>query len=471
MSAPPAAAPASGQPDPPAVPARPVPDGLTATSSAETVPLDDRKRTAGFLRRHAIDTRALRHTPYRRLFIGNAVANFGYQLTAVAVPVQMYGLTRSSLWVGLIGVAALVPLVFFGVWGGAVSDAVDRRRLLLVSSLLMWAATLGLLGHALLGTGRPAILLVLVALQSVAFAISAPTRQSIIPRLIPAGELPAANTLNATMFTAAMVAGPLCAGVLLVRAGVAAAYLVDAVAFTVALWATYALPAMPPAARKGAQAGEPAGGRVAGARRIAGWREVREGFAYIMTSPVLLLSFGIDIAAMVLALPRSLFPEVAQQRFGDGAIGWLYAAIGIGSVLAGVTSGWIGRVRRQGVALVAAVVGWGVAVALAGLAGSLWLAVLLLAVAGAADLVSAVYRQTILQTYAPDGFQGRLQGIFIAVVAGGPRLGDLRAGVTAAFAGPTVSWVGGGFAAAVVAIILAVAFPALLRYPPRTSTS
>ena len=140
-------------------------------------------------------------------------------------------------------------------------------------------------------------------------------------------------------------------------------------------------------------------------------------------------------------------------------------------MLAGVTSGWIGRVRRQGVALVVAVVGWGVAVALAGLAGSLWLAVLLLAVAGAADLVSAVYRQTILQTYAPDGFQGRLQGIFIAVVSGGPRLGDLRAGVTAAFAGPTVAWVGGGFAAAVVAMILAVAFPALLRYPPSTSTS
>ena len=219
MSAPPAAAPASGQPDPPAVPAPPVPDEITATMSADPVPLDDRKRTAGFLRRHAIDTRPLRHPPYRRLFIGNAVANFGYQLTAVAVPVQMYALTRSSLWVGLLGVAALVPLVFFGVWGGAVADAVDRRQLLLVSSLLMWAATLGLLVHALLGIGSPAVLLVLVALQAVAFAISAPTRQSIIPRLVPAGELAAANTLNATMFNAAMVAGPLCAGVLLVQAG------------------------------------------------------------------------------------------------------------------------------------------------------------------------------------------------------------------------------------------------------------
>jgi hypothetical protein len=277
----------------------------------------------------------------------------------------------------------------------------------------------------------------------------------------------------------------------MVQAGVAAAYLVDAVAFTVALWATWALPAMPPAATPvrlaagsavaadatgsdgaaGAMAGASSGGSAGsarGGRRIAGWREVREGLAYIATSPVLLLSFAIDIAAMVLAMPRSLFPEVAQQRFGEGAIGWLYAAIAIGSVLAGITSGWIGRVRRQGVALAAAVVGWGVAVGLAGLAGSLWLAVVLLALAGAADLVSAVYRQTILQTYAPDGFQGRMQGIFIAVVAGGPRLGDLRAGATAAFTGSTVSWVGGGFAAAVVAVVLAVAFPALLRYTPRT---
>jgi MFS family permease len=445
-------------------------------------------RTVRFLRRHTIDTRPLRHTAYRRLFIGNAVSNFGYQFTAVAVPVQMYALTKSSLWVGLLGVAGLVPLIFFGVWGGAVSDAVDRRKLLLASSLLMWSTTLALLVHALLRIGSPMVLLVLVALQATAFAISAPTRQSIIPRLIPAGELPAANTINTTMFNAAMVAGPLCAGLLMVQAGVAAAYLVDAVAFTVALWATVSLPAMPPAAtpvrlsdgadggdgaddaKAGASSGGSAG-HARGGRRIAGWREVREGLAYIVTSPVLLLSFAIDIAAMVLAMPRSLFPEVAQERFGEGAIGWLYAAIAIGSLLAGVTSGWIGRVRRQGVALAAAVVGWGVAVGLAGLAGSLWLAVVLLAVAGAADLVSAVYRQTILQTYAPDGFQGRMQGIFIAVVAGGPRLGDLRAGATAAFTGSTVSWVGGGFAAAVVAVVLAVAFPALLRYTPRTETA
>jgi len=203
-------------------------------------------------------------------------------------------------------------------------------------------------------------------------------------------------------------------------------------------------------------------------RPSTGWPAVREGFAFLATSPVLVLSFAIDIAAMVLAMPRALFPEVAQERFGAGSIGWLYAAIAIGSVVAGVTSGWIGRVHRQGLALVAAVAAWGLAIAAAGLARSLWLTVLLLAIAGAADLISAVYRQTILQTYAPDAIQGRLQGIFMAVVAGGPRLGDLRAGATAALFGPTVAWAGGGVAAAMVAIALAVVFPSLLRYTSRT---
>jgi MFS family permease len=409
--------------------------------------------TVEFLRRHTIDIRPLRHLPYRRVFVGNAVASFGYQFTAVAVPVQMFAVTRSSLYVGLLGLAALVPLVVFALWGGAVSDAVDRRRLLLGSSLLMWSATLGLLTQALLHVDSPALLLGLVAVQATGFAVSSPTRTAIVPRLVDRTEIPAANTLNSTMFNAAMVAGPLTAGLLLRQGDFAAAYAVDAVAFTVTLWATVRLPALPPV------------GVADGTPRIAGWAQVREGLRYIATSPVLLLSFAIDIAAMVLALPRSLFPQVAAERF-HGGVGWLYAAIAIGSVVAGLTSGWIGRVRRQGVALVVAVVLWGVFVALAGLAGSLWLCVLMLALGGAADLVSAVYRQTILQTYAPDGFQGRLQGVFIAVVAGGPRLGDLRAGVSAAALGATVSWVGGAVASAVVAVVVAVAYPALIRYTP-----
>lgn len=414
----------------------------------------------GFLRRHAIDARPLRHSAYRRLFLGQSVANLGLQFTAVAVPVQMFAITSSSLWVGLLGVAGLVPLVAFSLWGGAVADAMDRRVLLLSASGLMWAATIVLFGLTAAGGMTPALLLVLTAVQAMGFGASAATRGAIIPRLIPAEELPAANALGTTAINISMTLGPLLAGLLVAHAQFAAAYAVDAVAFTLALWAAFRLPSLRPAAT-GLAPDE--GPRPA---RSAGWREVRAGLAYIAATPVLWLSFAIDIAAMVLALPRALFPQVAHERFGPGSIGLLYAAIAIGSVLAGLTSGWVSRVRRQGLALIVAVVVWGLAVGAAGLVPVLWLTLVLLAVGGAADLVSAVYRQTILQTYAPDELQGRMQGVFFAVVAGGPRLGDLRAGVTAAFVGPTVAWAAGGVAAAVVAGVLAIAFPALARYYP-----
>jgi MFS family permease len=231
------------------------------------------------------------------------------------------------------------------------------------------------------------------------------------------------------------------------------AYAVDALAFTVALWAALRLPALPAERTDGKS-----GGRL---------RDVREGLRYLAGSKVILLTFAIDIVAMVLALPRALFPAVAAERFGPASLSWLYSAIAIGSVLAGLTSGWIGRVRRQGVALVLAVIGWGLAVAAAGAVPWLWAVVALLAVGGAADMISAVYRQTMLLTYAPDEMRGRLQGVFFAVVAGGPRLGDLRAGAMAQVTGTTVAWVSGGLVAAAVAALLGVAFPVLLRYTAR----
>jgi Dipeptide/tripeptide permease len=434
-------------------------DGSTGPESS-TEPEGGAARKARLPSRFAIDTRPLRHPPYRRLFLGQAVANVGLQFTAVAVPVQMYAITGSSLWVGLLGIAGLVPLVAFALWGGAVADVVDRRVLLFVASLMMWSATIVLFGLTAVGLTTPELLLVLTAVQAMGFGVSSATRGAIIPRLLPATELAAANALNATSMNIAMTAGPLLAGLLVADGHFAAAYAVDALAFTVVLWAAFRLPALPPI--RSDSADQPAGE----VRRRSRWRDIRDGLAYIAATPVLWLSFAIDIAAMVLALPRALFPEVADERFGPGSIGILYAAIAIGSVVAGLTSGWVSRVRRQGLALIVAVVVWGLAVGGAGLAPVLWLTVLLLAIGGAADLVSAVYRQTILQTYAPDELQGRMQGVFFAVVAGGPRLGDLRAGATAAVVGPTVAWVGGGVAAAVVAIVLAIAFPALARYYP-----
>jgi MFS family permease len=280
--------------------------------------------------------------------------------------------------------------------------------------------------------------------------VSNPTRTAIIPRLMPAREVASATTLSYTMGNVATVAGPIVAGLLIAGYDVWVAYAVDALAFTVALWAALRLPPMPP---------EPGATPSAGALR-----DMREGLRFLAGSQIILLTFAIDIAAMVLALPRALFPVVADERFGPASIGWLYSAIAIGSVLAGVTSGWIRRVRRQGLALVLAVVAWGLAVAAAGAAPWLWGVVALLAVAGAADMISAVYRQTILLNHAPDEMRGRMQGVFFAVVAGGPRLGDLRAGGMAEVTGVTIAWVSGGLAAAVVAAVLGLMFPVLLRF-------
>ena len=407
-----------------------------------------------------IDVRPLRGVAYRRMWVGNGVSYFGFQFTSVAVPVEMFSITHSSAWVGLLGIAGLVPLLVFGLWGGAAADVVDRRKLLLASSTLAWLSTVGLLAQAVLGLRSPVLLLVLTAVQSAGFAVSSPARQAIIPRIVPTNLVPAANTLSYTTTTAGGVLGPLAAGLIFgawsTGAGITIAYAVDAALFTISFWATYRLPPIPPMLDDG-QGGKPS----------AGLRGIADGLRFLATQPVLLLSFAIDIIAMVLAMPRALFPEIAEDRFGGGwAVGWLFAAIAIGSVLGGLTSGWIGRVRRQGVALVIAVIGWGVAIGFAGFATSLWLMVLLLAVGGAADLVSAVYRQSILQVYAPDRLRGRLQGVFTVVVAGGPRLGDLRAGATADVTGATASWAGGGFAAAGLAVVLAMAFPALVRYRP-----
>jgi MFS family permease len=408
------------------------------------------------LRRHAVDTRPLSVLPFRRLLIGQSTAFIGSMLTQVAVPVQVYALTHSSLYVGLVGLSGLVPIVAFGLYGGAIADVVDRRTLYFWSSLGTWLVTLALLAQTLLNVGNVWLILGLVVVQSAAFAIASSARGAIIPRIVDMELVPAANTLNFTVGNAGQVIGPLIAGVLIgLTHGFEYAYGADAILFTAALYSALRLPPIPPA--------EDSTGTL-------GLRSVVEGLAFIATNPVLVMSFLVDIAAMVLAMPRALFPAVADERF-HGNVGPLYAAIAVGSVLAGLSGGWIGRVRRQGRALVFAVVGWGAAVAVSGLAHQLWLVVLLLAVAGAADLISAVYRQTILQTYAPDQMRGRMQGVFIAVVAGGPRLGDVRAGGTAAATNVTFSWVGGGIACAVVVLVISPFVRKFWCYDTRDATA
>jgi len=408
-------------------------------------------------RRLLLDTAPLRNPAYRRLWIGHGVSFTGFQITSVAVPVQVYELTGSSFWVGVLGVVNLVPLIVFGLWGGAIADHMDRRRLLLASSALTWIATVALFAQAVLRLDLLWLIMLVVALQATGFAVSSPTRGAIIPRLFRVEEIPAANTLSYTFSQAATLGGPLLAGLVLARWNYAWAYGLDMALFTVMLWAAFRLPPIPPLADEQGR-GSP------------GLRSVLDGLRFLWTQPVLLMSFVVDIIAMGVAMPRALFPELAETRFGGGeAVGWLFASIGIGAVLGGLFSGWIGRVRRQGLALVAAIAVWGLAVAVAGLQHSLWAAVALLAVGGAADLVSAVFRQTILQTYAPDEMRGRIQGVFTVVVAGGPRLGDLRAGIMAVSFGAGVSWVFGGLACAVLVVLAGLASPALLRYRPGVS--
>ncbi|MET8804270.1 MFS transporter [Streptomyces sp. NPDC004546] len=404
-------------------------------------------------RRWAMDTRPLGIPAYRRLWTSTIVTAVGSQLTAVAVPKQIYDVTHSSAWVGYASLAGLVPMVAFALWGGAVADTVDRRKLLLVTntgiavtSLLFWA-------QAVTGMDSVAVLMVLLACQQAFFGLNAPARNASIARLVPAGQLPAANALGSTVMQTGLVAGPLLAGVLIPVIGLPELYLIDAVALCVTVWAVFRLPALPP---------------LGAAARRAGVREIAAGFRYISRHKVLLLSFLADIVAMVLGMPRALFPQLAAQTYhsyGEGlALGVLFAGIPVGAVLGGLFSGVFSRARRHGWMVIGVVVGWGVAIAGFGLSRDLWVALAFLAAAGVADMVSMVFRGAILLSAATDEMRGRMQGVFTVVVAGGPRLADVLHGTAGSAFGPRAAVAGGGALVVVVMLALAAAVPALRRY-------
>ncbi|MFI7401228.1 MFS transporter [Streptomyces sp. NPDC049541] len=405
-------------------------------------------------RRWAMDTRPLRIPAYRRLWSSTIVTAVGSQLTAVAVPKQIYDITGSSAWVGAASLAGLLPLIVFALWGGAVADSMDRRKLLLitnsgiaVTSLLFWL-------QAFTGLESVAALMVLLAIQQAFWGLNAPARNASIARLVPEGQLPAANALGSTVMQTGQVVGPLLAGALIPVIGLPELYLIDALALCVTVWAVYKLPSLPPLS--GTE------------KRRAGVREIVEGFRYISGHKVLLLSFLADIIAMVLGMPRALFPQLAAQTYGsygEGlALGLLFAAIPIGAVLGGLFSGTFSRARRHGWMVIGAVVAWGAAIAGFGLSGNLWVAAAFLALAGVADMVSMVFRGAILLSAATDEMRGRMQGVFTVVVAGGPRLADVLHGTAGSVFGPRTAVAGGGLLVIAVMLILTAAIPALRRY-------
>ncbi len=379
----------------------------------------------------------------------------GQQMTLVAVPFQVYALTGSSLLVGVTSVVALVPLVVFGLLGGAIADAMDRRRLMLVTGAGSAVTSALLAVQALLpGGGNVWLLWVLVAAVSGFTAVNQPTRSAVVPALVGEDGVPAANALAMTVRQAGVIAGPLLAGVLIGVGDLFLAYAVDALGFLVAVLLLRGLPPLPPAG-------------VTGPLRLgAAVRGVGEGFAFLRTQPVLLMTFVVDVVAMLFAWPSAVFPELSEGRYAGSpnALGWLFAGISIGALLMGLTSGWVSRVDRQGAVVLAAIGVWALAIVGFGLAPTLWLAVLFLAIAGAGDMVSAVLRTSMLQTAAPDAMRGRMQGVFLVVVAGGPRLGDLRAGAVASAAGVSVAMVSGGVIVVVAMVLVALLVPSFLHF-------
>ena len=409
------------------------------------------------------DTAPLSNPPFRRLWTANIVTVIGAQLTVVAVPAQIYAITGSSAYVGLTGVFGVVPLIVFGLWGGALADVFDRRSILYATTIGLILSSAAFWAQAAAGVDSVWLLLSLFSVQQAFFAINQPTRSAVLPRLLPAHQLPAANALTMTVMQAGAIAGPLVGGVLIPVLGFSALYAVDTITLFATLWAVVRLPALP---IEGAPAGAP------------GLRAVMDGFVYLRGHPVLLMSFVVDIIAMVFGMPRALFPEIAHQSFGGPvggglAFALLFAGIPIGAVLGGVLSGWVSRVRRQGRAVIGAVLVWGLAMAAFGGAVGLapraqqvmlLVAVLMLVVGGAADMSSAAFRTSMLQSAGSDAVRGRLQGVFIVVVAGGPRIADVLHGGAAALVGTAVTAAVGGLLVVVLVGWCAHASPTFVRY-------
>src|SRR3954468_597136 len=407
-------------------------------------------------RRIAVDLSVLRDNRNLRLLILGAVfSSLGAQAALVAIPYQVYTLTHSAALVGLLGIVELVPIVVCSLLAGAIADRIERRRLMFAAQATISVAAALLAVGAFTGSPPVGVIYLLAALLAAGSTVDNVTRSAIVPAL--AGDrLRAALSVNYGLYQMAAVIGPAIGGLVIAGAGVGAAYAADAFGFLVMLGVTAALPPLPPAATDDAE-------------HPPILRSIGEGLHFVRRNHALMGSFAIDLVAMTFGMPRALFAVLALTVFDAGAAvtGVLYAAVSAGATVAALTTGWVEHVNRLGRVVIAAVIIWGLAIAGAGLMPSLWPAAVLLAVAGAADSVSAVCRSIINQTTTPEELRGRMSAIFMLVVTSGPRLGDLEAGIAAALVGVTAAVVSGGLACVAGVGAVVPAFPDLAAYDAR----
>jgi MFS family permease len=394
---------------------------------------------------------------YRMLTTSSVVSGLGSFLTYVAVPFQIKQLTGSPLAVGLIGATELVPLVVCGLWGGALADAMDKRRLVLATEAASALLSVLLLLNALLPHltgGQPMLwpVYVLTAAFAAANGLQRPSREAIVPRVVPPDLIPSASALSWLLGSFTMIAGPAIGGVLVATAGTATAYAADAASFL--LSCVFLLRLRPSPQREDAE--------------NASLRGIAEGWRYARSRQELIGTYVVDIAAMALAMPTALFPFLADRLHASWSLGLLYAAPAVGSALVSLTSGWTRRIHRHGVAVIWAALVWGVAIGGMALTRNVWFVLFCLAVAGAGDAVSGVFRMAIWNQTIPDVLRGRLAGIELLSFSTGPILGQIRAGSMAAVGGAGFAIGFGGVACVGAVAVLAVVLPGFRHYDART---
>ena len=389
---------------------------------------------------------------FRRLWAGTTLSSVGSALTAFAVMLQVYEITRSPFAVGAIGVAQMVPTLAVGLLGGPVTDAVDRRTLALITSGGLAVVSAALAIQAFAGLRVLWLLYALVALQASLNAVDRPARSTFIPRLLPASQLAAGLALDRLSFQITLTAGPALAGLIAAapHLGLRACYLTDTVSFAAALYGIARLPTMRPS----------------GGTTRPGPRAVAEGIGFIRRSQVIAGAFLADLNATVFALPVALFPVINAERFGGDprTLGLFLTAIGVGGLASAAFSGPLGHITRQGRAMLCTVAVWGGAFAGFAVAPRLWLALALLAVAGAADAFTVVFRGAIVAAATPDRLRGRVMAADYVIGAGGAQLGNLEAGALGSLTTPVISALSGGLATIAGAIVIGLALPAFTRY-------